>query len=226
LIIDANPYIAATAACFTEVNLFSTAIFASQKEKKMLSKFKFAFVMTLLSTAVAIADTPGVKVISTSAGDVFTLYYQTPSSGSVKVSIFNRNNQTVFSEIINEQGSFTRPYNFSQLPKGEYKLVVVDKSGKHEQVIKYGVDIKKTYIKVAEINKQESRFVLNVGTVAEETVTVRIYDNAKGLVHEQEIAVDGNYGLIYNLSKVRSSEKSVVMFEVSTSAGQVETAMF
>jgi hypothetical protein len=55
---------------------------------------------------------------------------------------------------------------------------------------------------------------------------VRIYDNAKGLVHEQEIEVNGNYGLIFNLSKVRSSEKSIVMFEVSTSAGQVQTAMF
>ena len=91
------------------------------------------------------------------------------------------------------------------MPKGEYKIIVADKSGKQEQIVKYGIEIKKTYIKLSEVNKQESRFALNIGTAAEETVMVRIYDNAKGLIHEQEIAVNGNYGLIYNLSKVRSS---------------------
>lgn len=189
----------------------------------MLSRFTFVLALTALATC-AFADAPAVKVIT--EGNVFTLYYQASATGTVKVSILNRNNDVVFSELINESGSFTRPYNFSQLPKGVYKIIVLDKTGKHEQVVKYGVDIRKTYIKVAEVNKAESRFVLSLGTATEETVNVRIYDNAKGLVHEQEIEVNGNYGLIYNLSKVRSSEKSIVMFEVSTSAGQVETAMF
>lgn len=184
----------------------------------------FAIILTVLSTSAFAADAPSVKIAA--AGNIFTLHYQTPSAGTVKVSILNRNNEVVFSELINEAGSFTRPYNFSQMEKGEYKIIVSDKSGRQEQIVKYGIDINKTYIKVAEVNKEESRFVLNIGTSTEETVVVRIYDNAKGLVHEQEIEVNGNYGLIYNLSKVRSSEKSIVMFEVSTSAGQVQTAMF
>lgn len=166
-----------------------------------------------------------MKVIPASAGNIFTLHYQAPS-GIVKVSILDRNNEVIFSEFINEAGSFTRPYNFSQLAKGEYKIIVTDKSGRQEQIVKHGINAKKSYIKVSEVNKEESRFALNIGTPSEEKVIVRIYDNAKGLIHEQEIEVDGNYGLIYNLSKVRSSEKSIVMFEVSTSAGQVLTAMF
>lgn len=191
----------------------------------MLSRLTtFAIILTVLSTSAIAADAPVVKIAA--AGNIFTLHYHTPSAGAVKVSILNRNNEVVFSELINETGSFTRPYNFSQLEKGEYKIIVSDKSGRQEQIVKHGVEIVKTYIKVAEVNKAESRFVLNIGTTAEETVTVRIYDNAKGLVHEQEIEVNGNYGLIYNLSKVRSSEKSIVMFEVSTTSGQVQTAMF
>jgi hypothetical protein len=198
-----------------------------QQKNIMLSRLTtLAIVLTVLSTNAFAIDAPLMKVIPASAGNVFTLHYQTPSAGTVKVSILNRNNEVVFSELINEAGSFTRPYNFSQLEKGEYKIIVSDKSGRQEQIVKYGIDLNKSYIKVTEVNKEESRFALNIGTPIEQTVMVRIYDNAKGLVHEQEIEVNGNYGLIFNLSKVRSSEKSIVMFEISTSAGQVQTAMF
>jgi hypothetical protein len=193
----------------------------------MLSRITtFAIIVSVLSTSAFAEVAPSIKVIPATAGNIFTLHYQTPSAGNVKVSILDRNNEVVFSELINESGSFTRPYNFSQLAKGEYKIIVQDKSGRQEQIVKYGVNLNKSYIKISEVNKEESRFVLNIGTSLEEIVTVRIYDNAKGLVHEQEIQVNGNYGLIYNLSKVRSSQKSIVMFEVSTSAGQVQTAMF
>jgi hypothetical protein len=199
----------------------------TNNKNTMLSKITTAaIIFTVLSTSTFADVTPSVKVTTATAGNIFTLHYQTPSAGNVKVSILDRNNEVVFSELINESGSFTRPYNFSQLSKGEYKIIVQDKSGRQEQIVKYGINENKSYIKISEMNKEESRFVLNIGTSFEETVTVRIYDNAKGLVHEQEIQVDGNYGLIYNLSKVRSSQKSIVMFEVSTSAGQVRTAMF
>ncbi|HEY0653139.1 MAG TPA: hypothetical protein VGD65_08420 [Chryseosolibacter sp.] len=193
----------------------------------MLSRITtVAMLFTVLSTSTFADVTPSIKVVPATAGNIFTLHYQAPSAGNVKVSILDKNNEVVFSELISEAGAFTRPYNFSQLEKGEYKIIVQDRSGRQEQVVKYGLSESKSYIKISEMNKEESRFVLNIGTSSEETVIVRIYDNAKGLVHEQEIEVNGNYGLIYNLSKVRSSQKSIVMFEVSTSAGQVQTAMF
>jgi hypothetical protein len=199
----------------------------NKQQNTMLSRITtFAIILTVLSTSSFADVAPSMKVIPATAGNIFTLHYQAPSAGSVKVSILDKNNNVVFSESINEPGSFTRPYNFSQLEKGEYKIIVEDKSGRQEQIVKYGIKETKSYIKVSEMNREESRFVLNIGTPVEETVTVRIYDNAKGLVHEEEIQVNGNYGLIYNLSKVRSSQKSIVMFEVSTSAGQVQTAMF
>ena len=191
----------------------------------MLSRISKVVIALSILTTSAFADAPTVKV-SASSSNVFTLYYQTAAAGSVRVSILNSDNQVVFAELINEGKAFTRPYNFSQLERGEYKIVVQDKTGKQEQIVKYGIEPNKSYIKISEVNKDESRFALNIGTALEEKVTVRIYDNGRGLVHEQEIIVDGNYGLIYNLTKVRSSEKSIVMFEVSTSTGQVQTAMF
>jgi hypothetical protein len=193
----------------------------------MKSKFNtFFFALTMLSSLAMAADAPTtIKVVPVSS-NIFTLHYSTPPVGVVKVSILNNRNQVVFTESINESSAFTRPYNFSELAKGEYKIVVQDKTGRQEQMVNYGISASKTFVKISEMNKEQSRFVLSIGNSKSEKVTVRIYDNAKGLVHEQAIEVNGNYGLIYNLSKVRSSKKSIVMFEVSTSEGQVTTAMF
>jgi hypothetical protein len=220
-------YIAATAACFTEVKRYRPRTFASSThtKKDMQSKFNTFVIALLTLSTFAMADAPStIKVAA--AGNIFTLHYSTPPAGIVKVSIVDVRNQVVFTESINESAAFTRPYNFSQLEKGEYKIIVEDRSGRQEQIVKYGISESNTFVKISEMNKQESRYVLSIGNSAPEKVTVRIYDNAKGLVHEQQIEVDGNYGLIYNLSKVRSSQKSIVLFEVSTSEGLVTTAMF
>lgn len=191
----------------------------------MLIRIISTFIALQVSFA-AFGDSPSIKVIPASGGNIFTLVYQTSPTGPVRVSIVNTKRDVVFTETINETIGFTRPYNFSQLDKGEYKIIVQDRSGRQEQIVKYGMSEQKAYIKIAEMNKEESRFVLNVGTPSSQKIMVRIYDNAKGLVHEQELEVNGNYGLIYNLSKVRSSNSSIVMFEVSTASGEVQTAMF
>ena len=185
----------------------------------------FAIALTLIS-ALSMANAPSNIKIVPASGNVFTLYYAAAPTGLVKVSIVDSRNKILFTENILKTNAFTRPYNFSELSPGEYKIIVEDKSGRQEQIVKYGINETKTYIKIAEMSKEESKFLLSIGSTTSQTVIVRIYDNANGLVHEQEMEVSGNYGLIFNLSKVRSSNKSIVMFEVSTSAGEVQTAMF
>lgn len=192
----------------------------------MQLKFNTLALAFVMMTTFAMADAPSTIKVVPASGNIFTLYYSTPPSGAVKIYILDKQNTVVFTETIFESAAFTRPYNFSELEKGEYKIIVQDRTGRQEQIVKYGISESKTFIKISEMNKEESRYVLSIGNSVPEKVTVRIYDNATGLVHEQEIEVNGNYGLIYNLSKVRSSKKSIVMFEVSTSAGIVRTAMF
>lgn len=185
-----------------------------------------AIAMLITNIALADAPAPSLNVIPASSGDVFTVYYKTPSTGEVRVSILNRNNEVVFSELLEDLSSFKRPYNFSELQYGEYKIVVEDKNGKKEQKVNYGVKKINTHIRISEIIYAKNKYSLNVASDGSEIVKVRIYDNAKGLVHEQEIKVTGSFGVVYNLEKVRSSEKSVIMFEVSTGSGKVQTAMF
>ena len=66
----------------------------------MLSRFT-TFAILVFSTG-AFADAPSMKVIPAETGNIFTLHYQMPSAGLVKVSILDRDNDVVFSEFINE----------------------------------------------------------------------------------------------------------------------------
>jgi hypothetical protein len=73
---------------------------------------------------------------------------------------------------------------------------------------------------------EDHKYVLNVVTNEKENVSVRIFDNLNGLIHKQEIEVNGNYGLLYNLSKVKSSSTAVITFEITTESGKVVTTTF
>jgi hypothetical protein len=46
------------------------------------------------------------------------------------------------------------------------------------------------------------------------------------LIHEESLTVVGGYALIYNLSQVKSSPESIVIFEISTASGDFQTQMF
>ncbi len=215
------------AACFTREVVPASLIFVSSKAKQKMKIHSLVLSAAMIISNVVFADAPvSLDVIPAASGNVFTVYYKTPVAGEVKVSILNRNNVVVFSESLNDLSSFKRPYNFSELQHGEYTIVVEDKNGKREQKVSYESKKITSSIRIAQVSGERNKFMLNVMNNGAESVRVRIYDNAKGLVHEQEMVVSKSFGLVYNLEKVRSSQKSVIMFEVSTESGKVQTAMF
>jgi len=61
-------------------------------------------------------------------GDVFKVTYQGSVESTVKMTIFDANEQPIFTERIISHGKFKRPYNFSQLPKGIIRSALTIKS--------------------------------------------------------------------------------------------------
>jgi hypothetical protein len=183
-----------------------------------------AFVIIGL-TAFAETPSPSFTITSAETG-VFTVFYQRPEAGKVKLSIYDKQNVLVFKEILSTTGSFKRPYNFSELAKGEYTIVLEDKNGRQEEKVNYQSHSPLSFIKVSKAADQKDKYVLNVVTTGSEVVSVKIFDSLKGMIHEKEITVDGSLGLLYNLSQVKSSDSAVVIFEVTTANGQTVTAMF
>src|SRR5215467_12788974 len=99
-----------------------------------MKKMKVIFLCLAMVGCVAVFGKPDFsesKVAVVKNGSVFKVIYQGSVETMVKVTILNSDNLPIFSEKIISRGSFLRPYNFSHLPKGDYKICVDDQNGKH-----------------------------------------------------------------------------------------------
>src|ERR1051325_6358518 len=76
------------------------------------------------------SGTSSVAVTNSTGSTLFKLYYQAEKAGTVKVSIKNEHNETVYKETLHKVDAFIRPYNFEGLPEGQYTIVVEDEAGK------------------------------------------------------------------------------------------------
>src|SRR4051812_44176159 len=107
--------------------------------KKFYSLLAGVLLCTLLSAhgTKSAAARSSVAVTHASGSSLIKLYYKSEKSGTVEVSILNQKNEIVFSERINEVDYFVRPYNFKELPEGEYTLIVKDESSKSIEKVSY-----------------------------------------------------------------------------------------
>jgi len=192
----------------------------------MSSKFSSLLIAMVTMTITAFSATPASFEIVSKSEAVYSVHYKAAEIGKVKVSIFNSENKMIFTEVLNNVASFKRPYNFSELAEGEYTIVLADKNGKQVEKVNYLKNKITTLVTVAQVANAEYKYKLNVANNGTEVVSVRIYDNVKGLLYEESMEVTGNHSLIYNLSQVKPAPNAIIIFEVTTSNGKTETAMF
>jgi hypothetical protein len=176
--------------------------------------------MAVTSFATAASFT----VQETSKSNVFNVHYQFGQKGKVEVSILNNKNETVFKEEIKSTGSFIRPYNFSNLPYGDYIIVIKDEVMQYNEKVNYSATKLINYTYVAALPNQENKYWLNVRNNGQEAVNVRILSKDGVLIYEQSIMVNGGYNTVYNLSKVKRNE--AVTFEVTDGNNKVHTTTF
>ena len=192
----------------------------------MKSKINALVIACVMMSFAAVAASPVTMSVTTSSASVFKINYKTAEVGTVKISIYDNNNQLVFVEVLNNVASFVRPYNFTEMSEGEYTIVVATKNGKQAEKVNYSVSKVESVISVSEVANAENKYMLNVTNNGTEEVYVRIFNNENILVHEQSVQVTGSFGLIYNLNKLKSTTESNVTFEVSTSSGKFEKITF
>jgi len=70
---------------------------------------------------------------------VYRLVYLSKAQGWVKVSIYDATGNLLLTDHIQNQNGFARPYNFRELPVGEYTIEVADGSEKITQHVFHGV---------------------------------------------------------------------------------------
>lgn len=161
---------------------------------------------------------PKVVVINQKGSGTFKVIYEGEQKGDVNVAIYSKDGKQVFAETIKQVDGFIRPLNFSGMTPGEYTIQITDKGGKAIQTVSYLTETAVNKVHVAKISGDD-KYLLSVPGETHGEINVKIYDGLNNLVHNQNIVVDKDYGLVYNLKQVAG----VPTFEVTDKTGNVKT---
>ncbi len=182
----------------------------------------FALVMGFVSVAAVAADpvSPKMVVLNQKDNGIFKVIYAGTATGKISLNIYDEANTLVFNETINGVDGFICPVNFSAMKTGVYTIEVADASGKQVQKIDY---VKENPVNSIHLKKieGESKYLLAVANT-NEVINVRIFDGSNNLVHNQDVTVAGNFGMIYNLKNVMGSPT----FEVTNQAGATKVVKY
>lgn len=196
----------------------------NKKRKTMKTKsVVFALIMAFVSVAAVAADPVGPKVviINQKESGIFKVIYEGGQTGRVTIKIYDQTGRAVFTESINGADGFIRPVNFTGMEPGEYTIEVANASGKQVQKISYRMDSKVNTIHVAKLG-DESKYLLAVGNEGAEEINVRIFDGDNNLVHNENLTINGNFGLVYNLKNVTGEPT----FEVTNKLGTTKVVKY
>ncbi len=176
-----------------------------------------AALMLFSSTLLAGTDRPevvtGMAVMK--QGSMVKLFYKGSKQADVKVSIYNASNKLVFAETIRKVDNFVRPYNFSNLEQGQYRIETVGEDGRQVERVNYTLEKVEKLANVLRVYGDKDKYMLTVSNKGTEVITVKIYNADGKLLYSQSESVTGDFARLYNLENYRDS----VVFEVSDSKG-------
>ncbi|MGC4023488.1 MAG: hypothetical protein QM734_16825 [Cyclobacteriaceae bacterium] len=168
-------------------------------------KTKLIFVLAFVSSTFSFAGIePSVAVIPGSSNSVYKVVYKSETTSKVKVTIFNSEKQVVFTESISNVKGFSRPYNFSSLPEGEYTIEINNGLDKKVETVKYqeqGDSMLVSTMSVRKLNSAESKYLITAESKGLNIMTVSVYDEQGTLLHSQSHIVDKSFGVVYNVAK-------------------------
>lgn len=184
----------------------------------------FVTALIVLISATADAKSPDssrVAVISQKNTGTFKVIYEGEKPGDVRMTILNENKEIVFAETTKNVNGFMRNVNFAGMNPGEYTFEITDGSGKQIQKVVYATETFPKSVRVSRTAEQ-GKYLLAVTNSRSQQINVRIFDGSDNLVHSQDLKVNGDLKLVYNLKNV----SGVPTFEVTDMAGNVRTIKY
>jgi len=173
---------------------------------KKVKNLTMAVLITALSTGMVTAqdlsevfesDNGRTNIrLEESAFAKYKLVYPVRSAGIVYVKIYDQDNQLVFSDRIKNKDGFMRPYDFSNLPDGNYKFMIQSDGGQIVTDIVHKLHQYDLDISVADTADKDAYQLLVTG-VKKDPVYVSIYDKKDHLVYEDVVNVGKNFTRIY-----------------------------
>jgi hypothetical protein len=145
-------------------------------------------------------DSPSATVVK--IGSTFKLYYKGPQQADVRVSIRDAGDHLLFSETIRKSDGFVRPYNFSNLPEGEYTFQITDQNGRQIEKISYTHEKRETFAHLLKVSGSEAKYLLTVSNQGAGGVTVKIYDDSNKVIYSKIEDASNDFAKIYNLQGI------------------------
>jgi hypothetical protein len=206
-----------------------------ENKTRKIMKTKNVILTALVATFVSVLafakdpGTPKVVVVNQKSG-VFKVIYDGQKSSKVTMRILSANGTEVFSENLGIVSGFVRPVNFTGMADGEYTIEIADNAGAQSTKVRYNKEkATNSVVREKATNSihiarlaQGSKYLLAVANKGSEQINVKIFDGSNNLVHDENMTVTGNFGLVYNLTQVAGTPT----FEVSDKTGNVKTIKY
>jgi hypothetical protein len=193
-------------------------------QRNNISKMKKSIsILMLLVTISSVGFASRPKNPTTGAavlqnGSTIKLLYRAEQLSNVKIQILNEKNEIVLTERLKNVDGFLRPYNFSELPAGEYSFVVTDARGSQIEKISYSEKIKPERIaKLMPVAGNDKKLLLSVPNKQRDIITISILDEAGNVLYSEKEAISDDFAKIYNLEVF----KGKMRFHVVDSKGNV-----
>lgn len=177
--------------------------------------FVFVAASVLSATLVSASGTAdptatsAVSVTRAQGTSVFRLYYKSPRPTDVNVSIRDSRGSLLFTDRLRNTEGFVRPYNFSELPEGDYTLILEDYAGKQVQQIKYASGRIEKHIHVIKMDEPD-KYLLTVLTEAKDRINIRIFDSSDQVLYEKSHEVDAQFATVFHLKDVKNFRLEVL----------------
>lgn len=162
-------------------------------------------------------------VVSNSLGStLFKLRYSSEKvQKHVKVTLFDENGNSIYSETINKTSAFVRPYNFKDMPQGKYAVEVEDENGKALEKINFiSTKIEKS-VRFCKVPGETNKYVVMISSLQKDNVTINIFDKEDTLLYSEKAEVNGGFGKVYTLNEIKNFS-----IEVSDSNGLIKSGKF
>jgi hypothetical protein len=163
-----------------------------------------------------------VAVVPSKGSEVFKVIYKAEAANKVKVNLYNSKSELIFSEIMGTTAGFILPLNFTKLNFGEYKLELIDATGKRTENISYQPAKTVQNIRISKLGTSNDKFLVSVMSATNEKVTVRIFDHFNNLLHNEVTSVSGAFAQVYTVKNLSGT----CTFEVSDAEGRIKTVQF
>lgn len=149
-------------------------------------------------------------VVAEAENGLFHIKYTDERTCNTRMIIKDADGNRIFSEVIRNQCSFIRPYNFSQLPYGRYTIIATNEYNEKVTYVDHRpepeVRVQHRIIKMA-----DGRYLLQIPKADVTRVQVSIKTDQE-LLYFKNVKLTGDFACIYNIKNLPDS--TPVKFEV------------